>query len=125
MRRRGEGEVNAIFRSIVLATIAGALFVFAVSPSFAVTSEQIAACDKRGSADSRIAACAAVIEGSKSATAKARARKNKLDALIDRADALKTKGDVDGALRDYSEALTLDRDNKSILFKRGMIYRDR
>ena len=98
-RRRGEGEVNVTFRSIILATFAGALLVIGALPSFALTAEQIATCDKRGPADNRITACTAVIEGTRSSSVKARARAHKLDALLDRADALKTKGDIDGALR--------------------------
>jgi tetratricopeptide (TPR) repeat protein len=122
--QRGEGEVKTTFRSIAVA--AGALLTLGVAPALALTSEQIAACDKRGaSAESRVTNCTAVIEGTKSASLKSKARARKADALIDRGDALKAKGDVDGALRDYTEALTLDKDNTSVLFKRGMIYRDR
>ena len=112
---------------IVVLLATSALIALGVPRAFAgVTTEQITACEsKRGSLDSRIDACSAVMDGTRSASAKAKARARKIDALEDRGDSLKAKGDLDGALRDYGDVLTLNSNNTSVLLKRGLIYRDR
>jgi hypothetical protein len=104
-------QVTRTIKPIAIAAIAGAVFAHGVAVSRAapVTAHQIAACEKRGgSAENHITICTAVIDGTRSAKTKARARISKAAALEERGDALKAKGDIDGALRDYTEALTLD-----------------
>jgi tetratricopeptide (TPR) repeat protein len=104
-----------------------AIIIGAAAPAFAaVTTEQVNTCEReRGSIDNRIAACTAVIDGSKSAKAKATARQKKADALLERGESLAAKSDADGALRSYSESIALDASNPRALFRRGMLYRER
>ena len=85
--RHGEGKVNGTIRSIAMAIIAGALLAqgSAVAHAAPVTAQQITACDKRGgSLDTRIANCTTVIEGTRSAAVKKRARAHKIDRTIPR-----------------------------------------
>src|SRR5690242_5604026 len=122
-----DGEVRQKTFSIAVAAAVSALTALGATAAFAgVTAEQVTACEgKRGSLDSRISACTAVMDGSKSASAKARARNRKVEALIERGDGFKAKGDIDGAAREYADVLALEPNNVSVLLKRGLIYRDR
>ena len=95
--RHGEGKVNGTIRSIPMAIIAGALLAQggAVAHAAPVTAQQIAACDKRGgSLDTRIINCTTVIEGTRSAAVKKRARAHKIDALEDRGVLFVTPGEM-------------------------------
>ncbi|HEY4353515.1 MAG TPA: tetratricopeptide repeat protein, partial [Paraburkholderia sp.] len=97
--------------------------LLAASSAFAVpaapTANEIRLCTAKQdeSPDIRIANCTAVIE-------KSRNKKQKADAYVERAKAHHAKGNADGAISDFDEAIKLDPKNSETYFNRGLAFRD-
>src|SRR5512139_3797411 len=99
----------------------------AATPAVAVTKDQIKQCDGAGdaTAEQRMAACDAIIAGSHNARQRATAQRNKAKfaknksaqqqrkatGLLDSGKDKRARGDADGAIKDFDEAIALDAKN--------------
>src|SRR5437868_15303919 len=98
--------------------------LLAAAPAFAApaapTANEVRLCTVKQdeSPDVRVANCTAVIERS-------RVKKQKSDAYAERGKAYRAKGDTDGAIIDFDEAIKLDSKNSEAYFNRGLAFRDR
>ena len=83
------------------------------------TQDEIRRCTGKQdeSAELRISSCSALIE-------KSRVKKQKADAYAERGKARRAKGDTDGAVADFDEAIKLDPKNTEAYFNRGLAFRD-
>ena len=101
-------------RSERIATAVLAIAVCGTAPAYAQTAGET--CAATGPVDSRIAACAEVIE------AKQTARRNRADAYYYRGNAYQTKGLYDAAIADYGQALRIDPNDTQAYYNRGIAY---
>jgi tetratricopeptide (TPR) repeat protein len=99
------------------ATISLSLLLLA-SPAAAASPSAHEACGK-GSGDAAIAGCAAII-GDRNEPVGSRTV-----AYVNRGYEWRAKGDLDRAIADYSEAITLDPRHGSAYHHRGMAFRDK
>src|SRR5664279_1408888 len=104
----------------VIGVTAAVIVLLATPRAFALTHDQVKQCEAKSDVvlELRIASCSAVIE-------KTRVKKQKADAFTARGKAYRAKGNNDGAVRDFDEAIKIDPKNAEAYYNRGLTFRDR